>query len=221
MENLITFLNSPFFLALVTASGFLVAYLLYRKQKHDSKKDAANIIYLEIAHAEKLLKQAKEGLEKGNLPENVLIMPAMQTESWTKYRYLFVRDLDDKDWNAIEDFYNKCELYDQALEHNNSMFKKNEEQIRISLARFLADYAKDHPVKMSEFVNNDKENKEWQELIKITDNFQNMLIFRSADYIYKPQKPINDVKFYLNNMNLDILQSNVAAKLKKLANLKP
>lgn len=212
--------DSASLLNIITLFGGLVVLFIYLKQKIDAKKDAANILYLEIANAEKILKQAKEGLEKGNLPENVLIISAMPTESWTKYKYLFVRDFDEKDWNALEDFYNKCYQFDQAVKHNSSLFQKNEDQIRSNLDQALAEFVKKAKIDSLKIDTDDLEQKKWQDFVRLTTNFYNLFLRRQDLFFYKPQKPVTDAIFCLNNMNLNILQSNAIRKLKILASLK-
>jgi len=223
VERLVIFLNSPFFLAFVTFFVGFIAYLLYRTQKQDTKKDAANIIYLEISNAESVIKRAKEDLEKDVLPANALAGQAMQTESWSKYKYLFVRDFDKVEWDSITNFYEKSIAYDEAVKHNASFFQRNEEQIRINLLHGLAILTEKNKITISEIDKNKKEAKKWDEFIKLTDNFQSLFMARVLDpkgtFFYSPVKPVNDAKLYLNNINLDISQSSVGAKLKKIAHI--
>src|SRR5579859_3713818 len=102
------FITSALFLPLVTILVGSTALIIYNKTKDDFKKDAANIILLEIQNAERALKQVTESVnaEPPTLPQNIFLM---QTESWSKYRYLFVRDFDWNEWNEITDFYDKAQ----------------------------------------------------------------------------------------------------------------
>ena len=69
---------SNLLLSLITLIGAVAAFTIYFNQKKDFKKDAANIVYLEIVSAERVMKQAKQDLEKGALPAVFLINKAMQ-----------------------------------------------------------------------------------------------------------------------------------------------
>lgn len=60
MTHLINFLNSNFFIALVTLVVGSVAYVIYKLQKRDKKREKANIILLEIQGAERKLQQIKK-----------------------------------------------------------------------------------------------------------------------------------------------------------------
>lgn len=64
---LTSFFNSNFLLALITFIARLTALIIYYKQKSDMKKDAANIIYIEITNAERIMKQAEKNYKDGNI----------------------------------------------------------------------------------------------------------------------------------------------------------
>lgn len=117
------FITSALFIPLVTLLVGSTVIIIYSKTKDDFKKDAANIVLLEIQNAERALKQVTESVnaEIPTLPQNIFLM---QTESWSKYRYLFVRDFDWNEWNEVTDFYDKAQLYDKAVTYNNSFFQK-------------------------------------------------------------------------------------------------
>lgn len=67
MNNLWGFLN-----ALVTFVTGLVAFYVYKKKQRDDKKDAANIILLEVQNAERQLKLVRENIKRDILEENFL-----------------------------------------------------------------------------------------------------------------------------------------------------
>ncbi|HEU5121231.1 MAG TPA: hypothetical protein VFT59_00150, partial [Candidatus Saccharimonadales bacterium] len=137
----VNFFNSNFFVALITLAVGSFAFLIYQKRQKDTKKDAANILLLEIKNAEAQLAQAKEIILRDKIvPESIF---AMKTASWSKYGYLFIRDLTDEEWRLINNFYEKCRQYDEVVEYSNTFFKKNEEQIRVNLHQAIADYTKD------------------------------------------------------------------------------
>lgn len=81
---ILKFFNDNIGLVTLIVGG--VAIYLYTQQKKDYKRDAASIILMEIRHAEKIIDQLKQG----GSTEPVLL----PTNNWTKYNYLFIKDLD-------------------------------------------------------------------------------------------------------------------------------
>jgi len=219
MSYLIQFLNSNFIIAFITLLVGSVAWIIYRKQQRDHKKDAANIVLLEIQNAERVLRQVKESLRNGALPENLF---TMQTESWSEYKYLFVRNLDRDEWDTITDFYDKCNLYDEAVKYNNSFFQKNEEQIRINTQRILANFAKDYTVQIYKLNTKEDEakGKLKQEFQNLGEQFQTIYMEKQGIFAYNPSKPINDAKVYLDGLSINLSQTSVGTKLKKIADIK-
>jgi hypothetical protein len=213
MSDFWNFINSNFFIALVTLGAGSIAYVLYKKNKKDGKKDAANIVLLEIQNAERLLEVAKERMRKDNVVEdNAYVMP---TESWSKYKYMFVRDFDRDEWDSIGMFFERCRLYDEAVAHKSASFKKNEAQIRTNMQRVTSDYLKelvdDPPVT----------NSKRQKIVDKIDNFQNEYINLRQDLNqYTPIKPTTDAKVQLDGINENISQTSIGTKFKELAGIK-
>jgi hypothetical protein len=212
------FIASPIFNPLMTILVGSTALIIYNKTKDDSKKDAANIVLLEIQNAERLLKQIMVSINSDppTLPQNIFLM---QTESWSKYRYLFVRDFDWNEWNEITDFYNIAQQYDQAVVYNNSFFPKNEEQIRVNLQRIAADYARKYTKKIFPLSNIDENRiKLHEEFVALNRQFRDRYMGEDSLYLYSPKKPVSDAKLILNSMNTNISLTTIGTKLKKLAN---
>lgn len=152
------FWDSNLLLVIATAVAGAVTYYIYAKQRIDRKKDAANIILLEIKRAEQKLKEAKQLILKDDkMPETIF---AMKTANWSKYSYLFVRNFTAEEWNIIDEFYEKCSLYDEAVKYSNSFFRKNEEQIRINLQHALADYTQAYLTKLGRLKRKHKNDNE-------------------------------------------------------------
>lgn len=200
------FLNSSFFIALVTLTAGLIAYLIYRKGKNDFKRDAANILLLEIQNAERLIIAIKEKLQKDNQLSNDVYL--MATASWQKYQYLFVRDFDRDEWDTIAVFYDKCKLIDEAAAQNNSYFQKNEEQARTNLLRISADYIK-------QSIETNEESK--GEFLEKSRKFQKEYL-SYPELMYSPQKPLNDAKLHLETIPKNLSLTSIGAKLKRIAN---
>lgn len=213
--------NTDIPLDIITLIAGLVALIIYYTQKKDAKKDAANILYIEITNAEKIMKLAKENLEQNMASEHALSANAMHTESWSKYKYLFVRDFDRIEWDSISDFYSKTKLFDQAVNHNQSLFQKNEDQVRGNLQRILFKLVENNPVDVSKIDSDEKEEKKWQNFVKTSgDSYNQFMKALFPLYFYKPEKPIIDAKLYLNNINLQISENSVGLKLKKIGGIK-
>ncbi len=206
--------DSNLFTGIVTLIAGAIAYYVYWRQKKDSKKDAANIILLEIQSAERVLVQVGESVREKTLP-NKFTMP---TESWSKYKYLFVRDFDRDEWDAITEFYNGCKLYDEAVSYNKSLFQKNEEQIRVNMLKTPADYIR-------EYVDQEPASDDAAETVRLeaafakANKFQTTYLSRIASLFYSPQKPLTDAKTAFDSLNITMSQTSIGIKLKKLAGL--
>lgn len=105
----------------------------------------------------------------------------MKTESWSVYRYLFVRDFDRDEWDTISEFYHKCQLIDSAVQHQSSFFQRNEEQLRINMLGNTRSY-------IEKFIETKDENKQ-KELLQFASNFQEEYLKHPDLTFYTPQKP--------------------------------
>jgi len=215
MDKLIAVLNSNFFVGIVTLAAGGVAFYLYVKQKKDFKKDAANIVLLEIQSAERILGQVGERVRSDTLP-NKFTLP---TESWSKYKYLFVRDFDRDEWDAITEFYNGCKLYDEAVSYNSSLFQKNEEQIRVNMLRTPAEYIREY-IDGTVASDGQAEAERLEATFAKANKFQATYLSRIASLFYSPQKPLKDARTAFDIINKTISQNSIGLKLKKLAGLK-
>ncbi|NTW30856.1 MAG: hypothetical protein HGA33_06245 [Candidatus Moranbacteria bacterium] len=210
LHDIWSFLDSNFVSTLMTFIVGLVAWSTYYIRQRDNKRDAANIILLELQNAERQIKRISERIKDDVLKENVYVM---QTESWNRYKYLFVRDFDRDEWDSISDYYQRCLLIDSSISHQSSLFQKNEEQLRINIQKDFAD-------RMKEVVE-EKDAEKKQSLLSIkreeAEEFLNQMIKNNDRTCYSPKKPINDVKQNLENWNMSILMTSIGVKLKRLA----
>jgi len=226
--SLLSFLSTPIFNTLVTILVGFIAYVVYIKQKRDVKQTAANVVFLEIENATRMLKKASESLKIGSdnlihvLPEKNYVM---QTESWSKNSYMFVRDFTKEEWDGISDFYNKCKLFDQAVELNDSFFGKDLELARKNTHEALSNLIflkiKDDLIDPKKDLTQPEEMNKLKKRLTGTKTIIEQVFLDPQQFVlYSPNKPINDAIFYLTNMNLDLLVSTVGEKLRKLAGLK-
>jgi hypothetical protein len=210
--NLIQYVN-----ALATVIVGSIAFMIYVKQKFDSKKDAASIILLEIKNAEPKIVQANNSL--ANNPPYLANIATMPNQSWDKYGYLFVGDFKPNEWEKVSNFYNKCRLHDEAVEYNNSFFSKNEQEVRINTQRVIADYSKEYLDKIQKVKNNTTKQKmqlEMQFMINQFINEYRNVNVTNGNAFYAPQKPINDARSAISNLDTDISTSSVGIKLENI-----
>lgn len=221
-------MNSNFFVALTTLAVGSLAYFVYRKQKIDAKKDAANIILLEIKDAETHLSQAKDAIMKDEyLPETIF---AMRASNWDKYSYLFVRDFTAKEWDLINTFYEKCRLYDEALEYDNSFYKKNFDMAQQNLQITLASLALKHVEEIHEIsAGNDVDDiktvkldkarrRHYKLLAEFADCFKEEARDPDGPYSYNSTKPLKDGRAIVSTVRLDLSTSTIGIKLDKIIN---
>lgn len=192
-----------------------IAYLIYKIQKSDNKRDAANSLLLEIQSGENAISKVRDALNQDHLDVDVSVMPS---ESWSKNKHLFVRDFDKDEWESISDFYNKSSLLDQAISYNKTAFASDVEQIRTNKQRVLATYAEEavkEATYSTETVNADQLQGTYDLKAK---TFDKLYMNKQGEFSYTPQKPKNDAKLYLTDMT-KLTTSSVGIKLKKIAKL--
>jgi hypothetical protein len=220
MNALWTFLNSPLFVALLGATGAITAYVIYIRKIRSNKKDAANILLLEIQNAKRQFSIAKKQIKDAGddetkmLAEDTFLMP---NHSWNKYKYIFVRNFDRDEWDALSLFYDKCLLFDEAIIHNNRAFPQNAEQLRAAMNQattsILMKYAIDNP---DEEAGSEKEQIAIINAQKAHDLIQSQA---ASLYSYAPRKPVIDAQTQLNELS-DINLSSIVTKLKKIADIR-
>lgn len=221
--NALTSRALPPLIAIVAAAGAFIIYYIHRR---DSRRDAANIILLEIENAEKLLEEAKKNYTAAksldppsiSFPENLRLM---KIESWTKYKYLFVKYLEPEEWEEISNFYVNCQLFDEALEHIDSFFRHNESEIRANIQRNVATYAKNLADDLTLNPDNDPDvTKKNNELINETKTRKDVAIQANLNdlvYIYTPKKYYQDAETYFNRLSSNISKTQTGQTLKRLA----
>ena len=203
--------------SIVTFVVGFVALFIYQKQKRDQKKDAANILIIEIEGAERQLQTLKEGGTPKTLKEGQYLMPS---SSWSKYRHLFARDFTSREWDILTNFYNRCQEFDEAVRYNATFFRQDVEAYRTSINRVLAEAA----LEVAKDAEADKED-DHQKTLEAADKKYLDRIARTIKlymepknlYTYDPQKPINDAVAALSSMESTISTSTIGVKLRKIA----
>lgn len=110
----ITFLDSNFFIALITLFVGSLAISLYIKQKKDYKRDVAKLILQEIRYAEQQIRSSQVfSPNADNYPLSSKLLP---TNSWYKNIHLFMGDFKQSQIDAISRFYAQVEYIDLVIE---------------------------------------------------------------------------------------------------------
>lgn len=140
--NLKPFIDSNLFLAIATYLAGYIVFRVYKSQKLDEKKNAANIIVLEIERAENKLKEitVNKSVPGTEGKADIILMPIM---SWDSYKHLFISDFTNfrAEWEKITDFYSLCTQYDNAIVANSKVLDDNTIQLTVNYQRILADQA--------------------------------------------------------------------------------
>lgn len=197
MKSFILFFDSNLFVAIATLAVGGFAIWLYIRQKRDHKKDAANIILMEIRYAEQVIDRYKSsGIVIGSDVE-----PLLPTNNWNKYNYLFINNLDRDETDAVNSFYNQCMLVDKGL-------------TQLSLALQLE--------QKSQAIHNTvsliaKECASFDDFQTRRDLFTSLI--DKDPYTFKPNAPLGAVTRSLNVIQI-ITTNTAGAKLKKIAHLK-
>lgn len=209
------FFFSNLFVGLVTLGVGVAAYSVYSKQKRDSKRDAANVILLEIENAEQQIQKINETQPNNPVQPGIYLM---KEASWSKFRYLFVRDFDRTEWDNISDFYNKCRKFDVAVEYQESLFEKNMATLRSSLQGELARLAATHARKLID-KSIDEQLALEQEYVKERRQVINTYMNTDPDHMYThyPVQPENAAKDVLNSIEASLSLTSVGIKLKQLS----
>lgn len=204
-QQVIDFLNSNFFIALVTGLSATVAILLYNKQKNESKQRAAILLINEIRNAEAAIGLVKDTLTQNpgaSLPE-ITVLPE---NSWNKFSNLFTKDFDQDQIRLINKFYSDAERVNYIVTQSNNMFLVNvlnrASAIQHANVNLLANA------------------KHKANVVKLIAEFEERLWRRDASpSIYTPQGFTDQLNKYLIDIQF-LLSTPVGEKFKKIAKLK-
>jgi hypothetical protein len=218
------FFYSSLFLGLVTFIVGLVVLVVYRKQQLDIKKNAATIILLEIKNAESKLALVKDAiLNDDELPETTL---GMKSSGWEEYRHLFAKDFADNEWDWINTFYEKCTLYDEAVERSKSYSKEKQSLVKRSLHKALKEYVKEYllnNLKNSKEADpkkkrdkKDENYQEFQDLLKdFLESYLEEIEEGYSDYLYEKQ-PFIDANNIILTIRMDLSTTTIGLKFNRI-----
>lgn len=120
LEFFSLFVNSNFFLALVTLVVGGIAIFLYLVQKINRKRDAARIIVQEIRRAEDIINDYKK-TGSYHFAKKIIA-----TNSWARNIHCFVGDLDNDELDKISDLYSTGEYLDNLVGEISEITLKDE-----------------------------------------------------------------------------------------------
>lgn len=190
--NIWWFLNTNFFIALVTLLVGTFAIIIYIKSKQDYKRDIVMAVLVEIRNAEELV----EKLIAGERPINLVLIPV---RNWNRYNYLLVKDFDEDELNLINDFFARCSVIDKSLP-------------QLSTASQIEQKAKSIQDALVQLAKEDPENYQIKKIQLTT-------IMQREDYSFSPLAPAQEITNALNNFRF-ITTSSVDIKLKKMTKQK-
>jgi hypothetical protein len=214
------FFYSNLFIAIVTLVAGAFGLYLYHRQKYDYKRRAAKIILLEIENAQDQLQKARDKIAEstdGSLPEHLYAMP---TDSWSKNKHLFVQDFKPSEWNAINDFYGTCQLFDEAIRHNDARFAEHEREISRNVHQATFKYVTKYGLRiLNATTEQEKENLQ-RKFFQERNCVVNMLTNQDYMFIYTPGKQHQIVRGCLDKINTSLSLSEVGKKFEQLSKAK-
>lgn len=219
--------------AVITFLVGVFIFVLYIWQKTDAKRTAARIIAVEISGAEDRIKALKvkfSDSEGSDIGRDLVL----STNSWSAYRHLFIKDLTDKQWRKVGDFYDDCEVLNEAVKENNSFFGYNSQAIRSAryeaASAFVTKAINDIEAGQFSITQPDgtqviapTAEQEIKNRINLELSAFNQILEESlnnANVHYNPKKPINDTDRTLKYIDTGLSDSDVGIKLRRVADRK-
>ncbi len=197
-------------------TGSLVVFLYYR-QKKDDKRRIAKIVLLEIENAQAKLNEAKLKVlanPDDPLPEHLY---SMSTNTWTPNKHMFVKDFYPAELTAINNFYETCEIFDEAIRHNDSRFAEGEREVRKNVHEAVYKYAIECSEKLLKLQTDEDKESMVQEYFSKMNSAMTMLTTGKFMYQYTPSKQNHIVKSCVENIDTNLSFNTAGAKLKKLS----
>lgn len=204
-------------MAIITFVVGTFGLYLYHRRKNDEKRRLAKIILLEIENAQEQLKEAKKKVlpnPDDPLPEHLYTLPS---DTWSKNRHLFIEDFKPTEWSAINEFYNVCQVFDEAIHHNDSRFADEEKQIRSNVHKVNYAYVMEANPKLLGERDADKRQEIVNDFITKRNSAVALLTTGEYVYAYTPSKHNNTVKGCLENVNTNLSLESVGQKFQNLS----
>lgn len=204
-----TYFFETYHTSIATLIAGSVALIIYYKAKRDELKTAAKTIILEIKEAEKIIKMYIDIKNSGNsYPTDFYkITPH---KAWDKYSYLFIKKLNNDEYQQINDFYKKGEILEKYVEKNYNFFWVTTEE----RARLKEKIGYDEAFKLisvdPSVLDNIEEGQYRDHIEKIA------LLYMSNTRVYVPVGIKTEIDKVLNSISL-IINTPTWNNLKKIA----
>lgn len=211
------FFQTNLFLAIITFIVGCIGLYLYYRGKRDEKRRIAKIIKLEIENAQTELKDAKKKIlsnPEDPLPEHLFVMP---TDTWSTNKHLFIEDFSHTEWNAINDFYGHCEIFDEAIRHNDARFGEQEKELRRNVHQATYVYTMEYSEKLRIATTDDEREELNREFFKKRNAAVEMLIDGKYTFIFTPNKQNAIAQNCLKNIDMNLSLGSVGQALESLS----
>lgn len=106
-------LDSNLFQTITILVVGLFVFIIYKINIRDEKSRAATILIMEIREIERTLKKLLEVVSSGNYYSSA---PIIKENSWEKYKFIFIKYLDQDEYSLISEFYSTvCRIEEERL----------------------------------------------------------------------------------------------------------
>lgn len=182
---------------IVTFIVGVFAFVVYKIQKIEEKRNAAIIIIMDIRYAEQVVLSI---LEKGI---DLTLKPILRENNWDKYKHLFASDFSYDNFSSFNRFFDACVEITEARKRLLEVHTANlTAKASVSQERLIA-------VVGDENINKDEKAKLRQQIIQAINN---------ENWTFDPNEPKD--KIYRNMQQMGSLSGMVAfEKLKKIAKI--
>lgn len=199
--------------AVATLIAGSVVWYLYEKAKKDELKTAAKTVVLEIKEAEKIIKFFLDIKNAGaNYPTD--FYKVTPHKAWDKYSHLFIKKLNNDEYQQINEFYKKCETLEKFIDKNYNFFWVTTEERARQKEKIGADYALNlFNNNKSDVLTNVVEGEYKDEVEKL------VLLYMSNTGPYLPAGIKTEIDKILNSLTL-IINTPTWNNLKKIADYK-
>jgi hypothetical protein len=189
---------------IATLLSVVAVFIVYNRQQLSEKRAAARTLLLEIRNAERVVSEIRNA---NSISQATFVMPE---NNWSKYRHLFMDDLDQDDLDLLTGFYNSCSLIEKWVSGAKQALPiSNEEKIRVT-QHMLSDLAVKHHGKTNHQAADSEYNKEKREIL---DD-----IFYKESASFAPHTPMIVIMPVVNSIRY-VLETSCGTKLKKIANV--
>lgn len=192
-ELIFAFVNSEFFIALVTLLVGTIAIFLYIKQRRDNKSDSAFLILQEIRYAEQVFRASTQAGTM-NFPIYEKLLP---TNNWNRNIHLFLNELEETELDLISRFYSKASYIDLLV--NKISDYKNQQIIPVPM-----------PQEQQRIIINQTP----------IQNQTNIPAMQTMPVMFDPMQNTHDLLRIVCNEMVDIYNTPTGEKLKRLARRK-